>query len=181
MAMREMEYRRISRVLALIIGLLLLSLIANIHLWVSRPQASARAGMLAEGYAKDLSGYMNGLDELLDSAKKEDWTDANRLWGISSVIHVTQVRASSILDLTPLVNQRIANEISSSRLPDLQPDLLQASIEFSNSAANRIKGLPVDTRKLEDFSAKVKRARFPNQDRFTWKEFRLATDRYFGK
>ncbi|MEW6772121.1 MAG: hypothetical protein AB1330_12140 [Bacillota bacterium] len=179
--MREMEYRRISRVLALIIGLLLLSLIANIHLWVSRPKASAHADMLAEGYAKDLSGHMNGLAELLDSAKEEDWADANRLWAISSIIQVTQARALSILDLNPLLHQKIRNEINKSRLPDLCPDLRQASVEFNNAAANRVKGLPVHTRKLEDFSAKFKRAKFPNQDRFTWQEFRLAIDRYFGE
>ncbi|MEW6772129.1 MAG: hypothetical protein AB1330_12190 [Bacillota bacterium] len=179
--MKQKDRNPISRILALTIVLLILSLIANVHLWVSRSQASDHAAMLAEEHAKDLSGYMNGLDELLDSAKEEDWADTKRLWGISSVIQVTEVRASSILDLTPLVNQNIANEISKSRLPDLCPDLRQASIDFNNAAANRVKGLPVDTRKLEDFSTKVKQAKFPNQDTFAWQEFRLAINRYFGE
>jgi len=181
MGMKEKDRKPISRTLTVTIILLLLSLAANVHFWVSRPQASARADMLATGYAKILLGYMNGLDELLDSAKEEDWADASQLWSISSVIQVTEVRVSSILDLTPLVNQNVANEISRSRLPDLQPDLRQAFIDFGNAAANRIKGLPIDSRKLEDFSAKVKRAKFPNQDTLTWKEFRLAIARYFGE
>jgi len=46
---------------------------------------------------------------------------------------------------------------------------------------SQVKGLPADTRKLEEFSAKVKRAKFPNQDTLTWKEFRLAINRYFGE
>ncbi|RKO65681.1 hypothetical protein [Desulfofundulus salinus] len=179
--MREKDHRPISRLSAFTVVLLIISLIANIHLWVSRPKASAHADLLAEGYAKILSGYMNGLKEQLDSAKGNDWADANQLWSISSVIQVTEVRALSILDLNPLLDRKIGNEISKSRLPDLWPDLRQTSLDFNNAAANRVKGLPVDTRKLENFRVKVKRAKFPNQDTFTWQEFRLAIDRYFGE
>lgn len=179
--MEEQNRKPTSWILTITIILLILSLIANVHFWVSRPQASVHASMLAEGYAKMLLGYMNGLDELLDLAKEEDWADANRLWSISSIIQVAEVRAISILDLTPLVDHNIANEISKSRLPDLYQDLRQASIDFNNTATNQVKGLPADTRKLEEFSAKVKQSKFPKQDSFTWQEFRLAINHYFGE
>ncbi len=179
--MRDKDLRPISRIWAFTVVLLILSLIANIHLWVSRPKISGHATRLAEGYAKMLSGSMNGLNKLLDSAKENDWADANQLWALSLVIQAAEAKASSLLDLNPLVDQKIGNEISKSRLPDLWADLRQATVIFSNAAANQAKGLPVHTRQLENFRAKVKRAKFPNQNAFTWEKFSLAINRYFGE
>lgn len=176
--MTESAHRPVSRVSAVVGVLLVLSLAANVNLWLARQHARAHADDLAEGYARILSGDMIALGEMLDSAGDQHWDGPGRLWSISATILAAQARAQAVADLKPLLDDDAGD--AASRLADLWPDLRDAANAFADAAAKRDAGSPVDTGKLEAFREKVKRAGFPNQDAFTWRSFRAAIDRYKG-
>jgi len=179
--MRELEYKKAIWFNRVVIVLLVLSLISNIHLVVSRSKMSTYPAKLAQGYTKVLLGYLNGLEELLDSANEKNWADAAQLWFIYSNIRSARLRATSIIDLAPLLSQNQSRTIICSGLPDLWPDLDQAANDFANAAANRARGSSVDTKRLEQFREKIKRGRFPDQETFTWQRLGSSIDRYFNK
>lgn len=174
----ELRMQRLSIVLAI---LLVVSIVANINLMISRLHTAGKPAELTSAYAKDSLGYLNGLEEELDSAREKNWSDANQLWAIYSHIESAGLRSSSILDLITLVDRDLATDIPQSGLNDLFFDLRHAGIAFSNAAANRANNLEVDTQRLEEFRLKVKRASFPTQSSFTWQELQKSIDRYLDK
>ncbi|WP_075859844.1 hypothetical protein [Carboxydothermus pertinax] len=180
----------------IIICILILSIIANINLWIKNSHLSEYSSnirsltkndypsYLAIGYAKMLSGDLNGLVEFLDKADEKNWKDINYLFMISFVLKDAELRARNILDLNPLLEPKTSDLINKSQLPILVEDLRNTSITFANVAGTELKGLVVDKKqieKLDDFAVKVKRAKFPDQANFSWEEFVWAIDRYYKK
>lgn len=176
-----MGQRSYKSILPIAVVTILLSLVINVYLWYSLHKVSAQLAGIAESYAKLVSGSMVGLNQLLYSAQKSNWSDSSQLWSISSVIQDAEIRAQFVAILGPFVPQDAREEIQGSRLADLWPDLQEAAADFSKAATDQARGLAVNTRNLQDFSVKVRRARFPSQSAFSWHEWRTAIDRYFGK
>jgi hypothetical protein len=166
----------------IVLIILICSLLANIQQYIIISRVQSIPINLAQRYANEMLGYINGLEEELDLAKQSNWSDANQLWSISSNTWSACMKAVSVLDFTPSIEKTInknGNVIIS--LADLWPDFRNESINFRKAAVDHSNGLTVDTQKLERFRAKIKKANFPNQTTFTWQRLYLSINRYFAE
>ena len=168
-----------NNLILIVLIILICSLLANIQQYIIISRIQSMPINLAQKYAKDMLGYMNGLEEELDLAKKNNWSDVNQLSSISFHIWCAYLKAMSVLDFTPFIEKNINKNVINS-LANLWPDLRDASINFNKAAIDRSNSLAVDTKKLEDFRTKVKRADFPNQTTFTWQNLHLSINSYFA-
>jgi len=181
--MRGKDHSLISWLLLSLTFALVLSLIANVHLFVTQSKATDGPANLARSHMSRMLGDLNMLVSALDLVKEENWSDAYHLFGIQSTIESVKAQALSIVWINEvgLADEKLSGEILDSGLLHLLHDLEKASADFGQVASNRVDGESVNVQKLEQFRERIKRAKFPDQKSFTWAELNFAINRYFNE
>jgi hypothetical protein len=165
--------------ITLIVILLIASVGFNLYFIIKSHQKTKSIVNLATAYGKEMSGDMIGLTELLDKAKENNWKTAEELLSIVQTMQLAQTKAYFLLNINSLLSKNMQETLAP--LASFTEVLNEDLFTFNEAVANLNKGLPIDTKRLEDIRAKVENAKFPLKDKFSFRELRFAIERYLGK
>jgi len=165
--------------ITLIVILLIASVGFNLYFIIKSHQTTKNILNLATAYGKELSGDMIGLTESLDKAKENNWKTAQELLSIVQTMQLAETKAYFLLNINFLLSKNMQETLAPL---DLFTVVLNEDLfAFNEAIANLNKGLPIDTKRLEDIRTKAENAKFPLQDKFSIRELRFAIERYLGK
>jgi hypothetical protein len=151
----------------------------NLYFIIKSHKTTKNISNLVTAYGKELSGDMIGLTELLYKAKENNWKNAQDLLSIAQTTQLAKTKSYFLLDMNPLLSENMQETLAP--LDSFTIALNEDLFAFNEAIANLNKGLPIDSKRLEDIRTKVENAKFPLQDEFSISELRFAIERYLGK